>query len=1303
MPTPSYELTRLDPNTFEHLANMLALRVLGAGHTGFGPGPDSGRDGYFEGAAPYPSAKRGWKGVWYVQSKFLAPNLSKNPSKWLLDRIAEEIKAFAAPNSSRTWPDNWIIVTNIEPSGAARTGSFDRARALVRKARPELATHFHIWGGRKVLDLLALHPEITEHYAEFVTSGAVLTKLYEDLLSSHAHVEQILRQWIVTQFNEQQYTKLEQAGSTTDNRPGIHRLFTDIPFSSRPNNRQMAATTLARALAQNHRVGTVKLDTRQWRAWQCNPSRARVWFVKGGPGQGKSTLTQYICQIQRAALILAPNGPNVLPAQRSLAEEIQHVATSQGLWPVAPRIPVVVDLKELAFWFGQKSEGTTDRVIAYFVDQLAKQLGENVRAGTLRTAFTKFRWLFIFDGLDEVPGDVKDAVAKEVTHFVDDVLVGLGTDASVVCTSRPQGYSGQFAELDAALIQLVNLSRDEALACAGPLLALDRSETERRSYVKTLQEALQSPAIAEIMTTPLQAHIMAIIVRDGGKPPDRKWQLFDTFYGIIKKREANRNLPDRKLAKLLQQDDKLLRAIHNRLGFELHSRAEISEGAVTSLGRDELKKVVREVVSQLQDTNVDETVATLMRATTERLVLVSTPETGEYVRFDIRPLQEFFAAEQIYQSGEADAFVERVRVIAGDSHWREVMHFLLSALVEQNRKGELAAAVTVLTELDDAGDIDIRALNRRLARGGIIAARLLQEGVLEQDKRVREQFRSCILPLLASFDADRYLSDVKTTHSLKWLTDVLIASLREQAEPETVGAAITLSYILSDSDSRSSDVKNLIMNMSATYQGLFCQGVRRTFGSPRNYLAPHWVIEVVLKFLLRHDWWHVFEHGVGAAIDILDSRKAIIRNVAIESGIEPELATLLAPIVSSKRPYAPNPDTPAFTEKKYGIIELKFYKVDETLNWKTWAPSVWLALESSTGLLQSTYRLFELLRAPSEDGVRALLSSIGGTPRNLRLLPESLRSFLADDVLQGASGPQSVAVGQLVQKDRPGYTKFVFMDEIRANEVPDWKSMIMDKPEIVLHLLIDSAFAVRQPFEDLPLQRLLIQSLRRSTELFDFVPEWGTFFNLPGELGSGLRQLAIESSDVAVQHQYFYRDRIYPFELTLPQDAPLLPHLVNMLAQSTAAPYRFFEREESSFTREQNLPKLVEKYVPERTELIKITQASCFSRRVRAASEILLGLHPASTAPQFSSPPSKEKLVAYYEPGECDWYIPAVAVLLSSAIAEGKQYALETIGALINRAQSDFSARRALSGPLNKWRELAGAPVQKLANPSLWM
>ncbi len=143
MPTPSFELTKLDANTFEHLANTLALRVLGAGHTGFGPGPDGGRDGLFEGSAPYPSPRHRWSGIWYLQSKFLAPHLAKDPQKWLLDRIKEEVSSFQQPEAKRTWPDNWIIVTNIElpahPTQARLIARVNRRSNLTPDRRPILA------------------------------------------------------------------------------------------------------------------------------------------------------------------------------------------------------------------------------------------------------------------------------------------------------------------------------------------------------------------------------------------------------------------------------------------------------------------------------------------------------------------------------------------------------------------------------------------------------------------------------------------------------------------------------------------------------------------------------------------------------------------------------------------------------------------------------------------------------------------------------------------------------------------------------------------------------------------------------------------------------------------------------------------------------------------------------------------------------------------------------------------------------------------------------------------------------------
>ncbi|WP_158693361.1 NACHT domain-containing protein [Neorhizobium alkalisoli] len=766
----SFELTRLDSNTFEHMVNMLATEVLGKGHTGFGPGADGGRDGYFEGRCSYPSAEEAWSGVWYIQSKFHAPGVSGNPQKWLLNRIQEELDAFSDPASNREWPDNWILATNVDPSAAAKHGTFDKAKELIRAVRPQLVDKFHIWGGEKILTLLSLHKSVLHHYSQFLTSGHLISELYRQLSGSSAGVQEILRHWIVSDFVQQQYTKLEQAGSTADNRPGIQELFSDLPFHSIGRQRQAhVAIALAKTLAERHVVRADIPDGEAWRRWQHEPERSRMWFIKGGPGQGKSTVTQYIAQIQRAAYILESEGFVVTPAQRVLAENVKKFATAGNLWPIAPRVPVYVELKNYAQWIGETSG--SKRMLPYLCFLLENELGQPVRAGTLKTAFSAGRWLFIFDGLDEVPGDIKDLVANEVIHFVDDVLIGCGCDAAAIATSRPQGYSGQFDNLDAATVTLAKLQPGEALSCAEPLLKIGRSTSESRDYISILEDALHSESIKEIMTTPLQSHIMAVVVRDGGRPPERKWQLFDTFYKVIKKREANRNLPNRKLAALLRAGDVLIKTLHNRLGFELHSRAETKSGAVTSLKRDEFRSIVRQVVSSLQEADIEETVEVLMEAATERLVLVNTPESGEAVRFDIRPLQEFFAAEHIYDSANSDGFSERMRTISGDSHWSEVVHFILSALVENNRKTELSVAVSLLIELDEGDAVADRLFYRKLAKGGIIAARLLREGVLEHDKRIRSLFGKCIDSLISANDSEDFLAAVASPHSKSWVID----------------------------------------------------------------------------------------------------------------------------------------------------------------------------------------------------------------------------------------------------------------------------------------------------------------------------------------------------------------------------------------------------------------------------------------------------------------------------------------------------------------------------------------------------
>ena len=73
------------------------------------------------------------------------------------------------------------------------------------------------------------------------------------------------------------------------------------------------------------------------------------------------------------------------------------------------------------------------------------------------------------------------------------------------------------------------------------MISFQRSPEESRRAIQLLEASAHSASIRELLTTPLQAHILAVVVRDGERPPDRRWKLYARFYDVIRRREANRN------------------------------------------------------------------------------------------------------------------------------------------------------------------------------------------------------------------------------------------------------------------------------------------------------------------------------------------------------------------------------------------------------------------------------------------------------------------------------------------------------------------------------------------------------------------------------------------------------------------------------------------------------------------------------------------------------------------------------------------------------------------------------------------
>lgn len=848
----SYDLTQLDSHSFEHLVNFLALKVLGNGVTGFATGADGGRDGYLKGRAPYPTENDAWEGIWFLQSKFHKPHLSKDPQKWLVNEVRKEIKQFETGARSQR-PNIWIIASNIEPSGVPETGAFDRIKKMVLKLDPNL--NIDIWGGRKILDFLAHHPEAVANYGHFLTPGHIITKLYKDLSKHEKSVKDIINHFISNQFHELSYTKLEQAGSGSDQRPKIYELFRDLPVISANKDSHMIMDSLVSASKNVQKNSTWNNFGHGWKEWSNNPVRARILLLKGGPGQGKSTVGQYFGQLQRAAFILSENGPNVTQHLHEIATELKEQSIKEGYWPSVPRIPIFIELKDFANWYSSKSDLDARNIVEYLCDKIRIKSSKIITAEMMHEAFSLSTWFANFDGLDEVPNDLKDQVAEEIITFANELIPQLDADFLILCTTRPQGYSGQFENLYSATVTLTPLPPQIALACASSVVKFNRSEDEASEAIKILEYAMESDQVRELMTTPLQSHIMAVVVRDGGRPPEKRWELFNNFYNVMKKRESQKNFPDIRISALLRDRDQLLKSIHDRLGVCLHTKSENSKGAEATFEKSEFYHLAKQTTAMQIDGNTDDVVDTLMEATTERLVFVNTPESSESVRFDIRQLQEFFAAEFIYSAVASTELRRRLDVICGDPHWREVVHFLLSALAHNKILNELSVAIQIIQQIDDDSENHrIKAFKKRMGTGSLLTLRLVEEGVLEQDKRIRYQFNNTLPPLWNNLDQEvlSRITKIRKEQSRSWLINNMVETFIGFDYSEHITLGYLLAIMLPSEHIRIDEVKQRLLCAPDYYfAAIFEIDDFDKFGQENVTSFKDWFIELLCNLVMQ--------------------------------------------------------------------------------------------------------------------------------------------------------------------------------------------------------------------------------------------------------------------------------------------------------------------------------------------------------------------------------------------------------------------------------------------------------------------
>ena len=725
---PDYRFEALGSRSFEQLVQSLAIAVLTPGVTPFGDGRDGGREATFDGPTAYVTSGDNWNGYGVVQAKFLQRPLStEHDGKWALAELKKELRRYSQKGSQRRLPEYYLFATNANLSSVQDVGTKDTATKTLNKfANDQGLRGFDIWDYDKLRAFLDNHPEIRTTYDAWLTVGDVLASVISSLDGVEPNFHSSMTKLIARELLDNQYARLEQAGHSADVRVPLASVFVDIPFADQPHaESEIADSDTPRVAKEILEAAQLKLDP----ATQAIESggdgwRAGRYVLIGGPGQGKTTVAQFVCQLFRAALLEeVPQHlleHDVRAALRTL--EQQRHSEDLGL-PSARRFPVHIVLNELAHFL---SHARADQAsfLYFLADRISNRLKQVISTEGLRRWLVAYPWLLVFDGLDEVPASTnRDDVLAVIQEFLLDARAD-NVDLLVLATSRPQGYSADFSPRSYQHMWLTPLSDKDAIRYGSRLVEVRYGlESDRGAAIMAkLVRASKQESVSHLMRSPLQVTIMAQLVDRVGQPPQERYTLFREYYDVIYSRELERDIP---AAAILREYRSDIDSIHWRLGLTLQARSEVSGGTEATLTRSEFAALVKARLHEEEhvESELQQLTSAITEAAAQRLVFLVGHES-DAIGFEIRSLQEFMAAEALHEG--AEIFIQsRLRQISVSVHWRNVYLFAAGRCFAKAQ----SLRDTIVLICHELNDGVIGGLSSSLLRtGSDLALEILEDG-----------------------------------------------------------------------------------------------------------------------------------------------------------------------------------------------------------------------------------------------------------------------------------------------------------------------------------------------------------------------------------------------------------------------------------------------------------------------------------------------------------------------------------------------------------------------------------------------
>jgi hypothetical protein len=418
--------------------------------------------------------------------------------------------------------------------------------------------------------------------------------------------------------------------------------------------------------------------------------------------------------------------------------ELPSITADPNYLPIRARIPFRVILRDFAQYLSASSEvRSVDTCICQQVNVAGSR---ELSVSDLHRLLTQNPCLLILDGLDEVADpELRRLTMERIDEFLQRCEKVLLADLQVLASTRPRGYARQFNPDVFLHLNLSKLTPDQVLRYSRKWVdAKALEEMKSRRTLQVMEECVVDEQVRLLLTTPLQATILLLIISTGGTPPRQREGLFDEYLEVIYRREKAKT-------NVITAEKELLLGLHRYVGYLLHNRTGSAESTASTLPRAEYETAVKTYM-RYEDpytpaVDIEKSFRELTHDVGERLVLLVEAPADQF-GFELRSLQEFFAAGQLVDgAAESGQRYERFTAISLLPHWRNVALFF-AGRVGRVFPGEAANIVEVCRDVDRSG------ANVALRQGARLALELASDRAFGPNRRLQRSLLELSIKLL---------------------------------------------------------------------------------------------------------------------------------------------------------------------------------------------------------------------------------------------------------------------------------------------------------------------------------------------------------------------------------------------------------------------------------------------------------------------------------------------------------------------------------------------------------------------------